>query len=117
MRPIADRHYAAAAKGLAAQWRGRSGRCYGMVGEKLESFTMDSADLYVIAKGSNALWVGSTDDLVSDPTSRVQFRLALDCGTAVFRLEVPETGAAARWDIEGGEPVMATLLTMTAQAA
>ena len=116
MRPIADRHYAASATGLVGQWRGRSGRCYGMVGEKLESFSMESAELYVIAKGGNALWVGSTDDLVSDPTSRVQFRLALDCGTAVFRLDT-EDGATARWDIEGGEPLVAPLLGPTAQAA
>ena len=113
MRPMTDRHYTASAKGVVGQWRGRSGRCYGMIRQKLESFSMDGAELYLITKGGNALWVGSTDDLVSDPTSRVQFRLALDCGTDVFRLDAPEDRAAARWDIEGGEAVIAP----TAQAA
>lgn len=96
-----------------ASWQGRSGRHYGLVAETLESFSMRETDLYVIAKGNLALWVGSTDDLVADPTSRVRFRLALDCATQVLRLTAPEDRAAARWDLEGAMPVS----TPTAQAA
>ena len=68
---------------------------------------MAEAELYLIAKGSHVLWVGSTGELVGDPLSRSRFRLALDCADRVFRLLTP--GAAAErlstiWDLEGAEP-------------
>jgi hypothetical protein len=90
-------------------WQGRSGRAYDLVSESLEHFSMDDAELYVIAKGSNVLWVGSSLELVNDPLSRTRFRLALDCADGVFRLATP--GAAAErlstiWDIEGAEPML-----------
>jgi hypothetical protein len=71
---------------------------------------MSDAELYLIAKGSHVLWVGSTDELVGDPMSRSRFRLALDCADRVFRLLSP--GAAAErlstiWDLEGAEPLTA----------
>jgi hypothetical protein len=89
-------------------WLGRSGRAYDLVVENLDLFAMRDADLYLIAKGSHVLWVGSTDDLVSDPMSRSRFRLALDCADRVFRLLTP--GALAErlsviWDLEGAEPM------------
>ncbi len=89
-------------------WLGRSGRSYGLVGENLESFAMDGADLYLLAKGSHVLWVGSAGDLVADPMSRRRFRLALDLGDRVFRLAATpaETERMATiWDLEGAEPV------------
>lgn len=93
--------------GRSISWQGRSGRAYGLVGESLD-FAMGEADLYLIAKGGNVLWVGSTSELVSDPLSRTRFRLALDCATNVFRLASPGTDAerlATIWDLEGAEPL------------
>ena len=90
------------------RWMGRSGQAYDLVGESIEHFAMDDADLYVIAKGSHVLWVGSTSDLVSDPLSRSRFRLALDCATQVLRLVTPALAAArfsTIWDLEGAEPL------------
>jgi len=94
--------------GRLSNWLGRSGRSYGLVSESLERFAMADADLYLVAKGSHVLWVGSTSELVGDPMSRTRFRLALDCADRVFRVLTP--GAAAErlttiWDLEGAEPV------------
>ncbi|MCR6672259.1 hypothetical protein [Devosia ginsengisoli] len=93
--------------GRQSDWRGRSGRAYGLVSENLERFAMTDADLYLIAKGNHVLWVGSTGELVADPMSRTRFRLALDCADRAYRLLTP--GAAAErlttiWDLEGAEP-------------
>ena len=90
-----------------SHWQGRSGRSYDLVSENLEHFAMGDAELYLIAKGSHVLWVGSTGELVTDPLSRSRFRLALDCADRVFRLLTP--GAVAErmstiWDLEGAEP-------------
>lgn len=91
-----------------SSWQGRSGRAYGMISENLAHFAMDDADLYLIAKGSHVLWVGSTGELVGDPLSRSRFRLALECADRVLRLLTP--GAAAErlstiWDLEGAAPL------------
>jgi hypothetical protein len=94
-------------------WRGQSGRLYALHAESLETFAMAEADLYVIAKGSHILWVGSTQDLVAEPMSRTRFRLALDCATQVLRLKSPEDRLAAVWDLEQAVPTPALL----AQAA
>ena len=93
--------------GRHGQWIGRSGKPYDVVSENLERFAMSDAQLYLIAKGSHVLWVGSSDELVSDPMSRSRFRLALDCGDRAFRLVSP--GAPAErlstiWDLEGAMP-------------
>lgn len=93
--------------GRLSNWLGRSGRAYGLVSESLERFAMADADLYLIAKGTHVLWVGSTGELVGDPMSRTRFRLALDCADRVFRLLSP--GATTDrlttiWDLEGAEP-------------
>jgi hypothetical protein len=89
------------------RWQGRSGHIYGLISENLSSFAMDEAALYVVAKGSHVLWVGSAADLVADPMSRNRFRLALDLGDRAFRLAAtpPETERwATIWDLEGAEP-------------
>ena len=64
--------------GRLSNWQGRSGRAYTLISENFDHFAMDEADLHLLAKGSHVLWVGSTDELVSDPMSRTRFRLALD---------------------------------------
>jgi hypothetical protein len=109
MTPVADITGLNPHERRRARWRGRSGRSYLMAGENLERFAMSDGALYLIAKGSLVLWVGSTGDLVADPMSRTRFRLALDCADRVFRVEEPE-GEDARmatvWDLEGAEPAM-----------
>lgn len=93
--------------GRPSHWQGRSGRAYDLIGENLDKFAMGEASLYVIAKGSHVLWVGSTDELVSDPMSRSRFRLALDCADRAFRLDTtsPAERLTTIWDLEGAEPV------------
>lgn len=89
-------------------WIGRSGHAYSLVGENLDRFAMTETDLYLIAKGGNPLWVGSTNDLVGDPLSRSRFRLALDCADRVFRLVTPGADSerlSTIWDLEGAEPM------------
>jgi len=93
--------------GRESHWQGRSGRAYDLVSENLDRFAMSDADLYVIAKGSHVLWVGSTDELVGDPLSRSRFRLALDCADRVLRVLTPGTVGerlTTIWDLEGAEP-------------
>ena len=94
--------------GRSSTWLGRSGQSYGLVSENLEHFAMGQRDLFLLAKGTHVLWVGSSDELVADPMSRTRFRLALDCADRVFR--VPTTDLAAQrlttiWDLEGAEPI------------
>ena len=96
-----------------SHWLGQSGRNYALSAENLDSFAMAEADLYVIAKGRNVLWVGSTQDLVADPMSRRRFRLALDCASNVYRLAAPDDRLATIWDLEQAVPAPA----LVAQAA
>lgn len=85
-------------------WQGRSGRHYALTAENLDSFVMREADLYLIVKGRNVLWVGSSAELVADPASRARFRLALGCATEVLCLAAPEDRLAAIWDLEDSLP-------------
>jgi len=94
-------------------WQGHSGRDYGLQPRAIDKFAMEEAELYLIAKGSHVLWVGSTQDLVADPMSRSRFRLALDCATNVFSLTAPEDRLATIWDLEQAAPAA----TPVAQAA
>ncbi|SMQ86278.1 hypothetical protein SAMN06295905_3582 [Devosia lucknowensis] len=89
---------------VTTHWLGQSGRDYALRSEPLDTFAMTEADLYVIAKGRQVLWVGSTADLVADPISRSRFRLALDCANGVFRLDAPEDRLATIWDLEQAVP-------------
>lgn len=102
-------------------WQGQSGRLYALRPESLDSFAMAETDLYVIAKGSHILWVGSTQDLVAEPMSRTRFRLALDCATHVFALTAPENRHTTIWDLEQAVPATLPVPTsvsgMLAQAA
>ena len=89
-------------------WMGRSGRAYDLISESLDHFAMGDGEVHIIAKGSHVLWVGSTDELVTDPMSRTRFRLALDCADRAFRLLAPAALAdrlATIWDLEGAAPL------------
>lgn len=85
-------------------WQGRSGRHYPLAREYLDTFVMREADLYVIARDSDVLWVGSSGDLVADPASRIRFRRALRGANLAFRLDAPADIQAAAWDLEGAHP-------------
>ena len=93
-------------------WQGRSGRHYDLVSEHLDRFIMDEGFLYLLAKGTHILWVGSVQDLVADALSRTRFRLALDCADRAYHLG-SEADQAERfsiiWDLEGAEPVAGAL--------
>ncbi|WDR01458.1 hypothetical protein PSQ19_11650 [Devosia algicola] len=88
-------------------WFGRSGRAYGLISESLDQFRLAERELYLIAKGSLVLWVGSMTELVVDPMSRTRFKLALDCADRAFRLATPGDDVERMttiWDLEGAEP-------------
>lgn len=90
-----------------ANWYGRSGRGYGLITENLDRFSLRDSELYLIAKGSLVLWVGSAGELVNDPLSRSRFRLALTCADRVYRLVASGTDlerASVIWDLEGAAP-------------
>ena len=88
-------------------WRGRSGQTYGLRLLSFNNFVLEPDVLYLIAKGSNALWVGSDEDVIADHASRARFRLALGCADRVFRVETDASDVERMttiWDLEGAEP-------------
>jgi len=90
-----------------AQWIGRSGRSYHLAAENLDSFTMEEDSLFLLARGSHVLWVGSSGELVADPLSRSRFRLAMSCADRIFSLVALDDAAqrlATIWDLEGAAP-------------
>lgn len=100
MNGIAGRLSAAS---RATVWRGRSGTSYALVPEKLDSFSLAPAALYLIARGSMVLWVGTAEDVIADQQSRARFRLALAAADRAFRVAA-EPELATIWDLEGAEP-------------
>jgi len=67
-------------------WRGRSGRLYALTSERLDSFVLSTNGLYMLARGTLPLWVGTAYDVIHDSASRARFRLALAAaGAAVDR--------------------------------
>lgn len=93
--------------GRPTNWFGRSGRAYGFVAESLDKFSLVERELYLIAKGSLVLWVGSAAELIVDPTSRSRFRRALDSADHAFRLATPRDDVERMttiWDLEGAAP-------------
>jgi hypothetical protein len=101
-------HTVAAAK--AVTWRGRSGRLYALSARRLDALSLGPGEIYLLALGGRALWVGSADEIVEDPHSRARFRLALDCADRAFRVEAgadPLERMTVVWDLEGSEPASA----------
>lgn len=89
-------------------WRGRSGRFYALSPVRLDKFTLQSNELYLIARGSLVLWAGSGEDVIGDAQSRSRFRLALTCADRVFEVEAGEDDVERMtiiWDLEGAAPV------------
>lgn len=89
-------------------WRGRSGRLYALLPERIDSFSLSGDGLYLMAKGSNVLWAGGAGDVIADQQSRARFRLALVAADRVFRVAEERPDPTERmttiWDLEGAEP-------------
>lgn len=74
----------------AVNWRGQSGRYYPLVEEQLDSFALEGDDLYLVAKGTKASWIGTALDIIGDQASRAQFREAMITASSVLRFQAPE---------------------------
>lgn len=89
-------------------WRGRSGRFYALSPERMESFALTRTGLYLLARGTVPMWVGSANDVINDAPSRARFRLALEAADRAFSVDVENdenVRATVVWDLEGAEPV------------
>jgi hypothetical protein len=89
-------------------WRGRSGRFYALTPERLDSFVLSTDGLYMLARGTLPLWVGTAHDVIHDAASRARFRLALAAADRAFAVEAEEdelTRMTVVCDLEGAEPV------------
>ena len=63
MASLADRRGGASPLPRQVNWRGRSGRFYALTAEKLETFALSTDDLYMLARGTIPMWVGSAADV------------------------------------------------------
>ena len=108
MMVSAERRFAAQAAVRQVNWRGRSGRFYALMPERLDSFSLSTAGLHMLARGTVPVWVGSGDDVINDAQSRSRFRLALEAADRAF-LVADSADELSRmttvWDLEGAEPV------------
>ena len=90
----------------AINWRGHSGHNYSLSEESLENFYLEGDDLYVLASGENACWVGTANDIIENAVSRARFRNALKASSSVFRLNSGALDDLKRittaWDLENG---------------
>ena len=110
MVAISDRRVSAPALPRQVNWRGRSGRFYALTPERLESFMLDRGRLYLLARGSVPVWVGTAEDVINDAQSRARFRLALAAADRAFAVagDADEVSLMTIvWDLEGAEPVSA----------
>jgi len=108
MMAVAERFEDLKAAAQATNWRGRSGRYYALVALPLDLFALENDDLYLLARGTDVLWVGTEAEVVGDAARRAAFRTALRFANAAFRVGAP-AGEVDRmtmaWDLEGAEPV------------
>lgn len=107
MASLAERRTGAAPV-RQVNWRGRSGRFYALMPERLDSFAFDTTSLYLLARGGVPLWVGSAHDVIHDAQSRSRLRLALEAADRVFTVAGGDdelARATVVWDLEGAEPV------------
>ncbi len=108
MANLAERRQAAAPLPRQVNWRGRSGRFYALKPERLESFWLADESLFLLARGTLPVWVGSAADVINDAQSRARFRLALEAADRAFAVDVDAddvTRMTTVWDLEGAEPV------------
>jgi hypothetical protein len=108
MMILAERRFLAQAPVRQVNWRGRSGRFYALIQERLDTFALTTDGLYLLARGTVPVWVGSADDVINDAQSRSRFRLALEAADRAFLVDA-EADELSRmtvvWDLEGAEPV------------
>ena len=108
MASFAERRISAHPLPRQVNWRGRSGRFYALTPERLDSFALATDGLYLLARGTLPMWVGSADDVIHDPQSRSRFRLALEAADRAFAVEAEGDDLSRMtvvWDLEGAEPV------------
>src|SRR3569833_1828957 len=87
--------------------RGRSGRCYALTPERLDSFVLSTDGLYMLARGTLPLWVGTAHDVIHDAQSRARFRLALAAADRAFAVAAEKDNLSritTVWDLEGTKP-------------
>lgn len=103
-----ERRVAASPLPRQINWRGRSGRFYALTPERIDSFQLADDGLFLLARGTLPVWVGSAFDVINDAQSRARFRLALEAADRAFAVDV-EADEVSRmttvWDLEGAEPV------------
>ena len=108
MAYVANSRSPAAMPSRQVNWRGRSGRFYALSPERLDSFVLATDGLYMLARGTLPLWVGTAHDVIHDAASRSRFRLALAAADRAFAVDA-ENDELSRmtvvWDLEGAEPV------------
>jgi hypothetical protein len=88
-------------------WIGQSGQRYRLEPVSFSGFQLRDGEIHVLVAGTDALWAGSADDVVSDPLSRSRFRDAMVKDVAVYRLEpTPDEDMRIMiaWDIANGRP-------------
>jgi hypothetical protein len=108
MASLSERPLAALPPPRQVNWRGRSGRFYALTPERLDRFALATDGLYMLARGTIPMWVGSADDVIHDAASRARFRLALAAADRAFAIDVDEDELSRMttvWDLEGAEPV------------
>ncbi len=95
--------------GHTCRWRGVSGRIYDLEEVCVRDFTLRDAHIYLLLSGEQALWVGTSSDLIQDSASRARFRQALVLATSAHCLPVndmdPAAGIALNTDLMAGTPV------------
>jgi len=107
MVPFTERRFGGA-MAQRVNWRGRSGRFYALAPERLDSFSLGTEGLHMLARGTVPMWVGSAHDVIHDAQSRARFRLALAAADRAFAVEGSADAlsqATIVWDLEGAEPV------------
>lgn len=108
MMIMAERRFAAQAPVRQVNWRGRSGRYYALNPERLDTLSLTTSGLYMLARGTVPVWVGSADDVINDAQSRSRFRLALEAADRAFLVDAAADELSRMttvWDLEGAEPV------------
>ena len=108
MVPVLDKMLAQPPFARPVNWCGRSGRFYALTAEPLDGFSLRDNELYLVARGSVVLWVGSSTDVIDSHESRARFRLALTCADRAFHVEAGEDDVERMsivWDLEGATPV------------
>jgi uncharacterized protein YfiM (DUF2279 family) len=108
MASFADRRITALAPNRQVNWRGRSGRFYALTPERFDSFALSTEGLYMLARGTIPMWVGTAHDVIHDAQSRSRFRLALEAADRAFIVDADADELSRMtvvWDLEGAEPV------------